>query len=75
MLVSVTVPLKLVRQRTFSLRWDTGSHASREESQSVEATTASFEVGATCLLIASLSVLQDGGYAFEVGRSVVGIKR
>ena len=38
-------------------------HAAREEAQGVEATAAGFEVRATCLLVATLGALQDGGDA------------
>jgi hypothetical protein len=41
----------------------------------VEATTAGFEMGATCLLIATLCAGQDDGDALEVGGPVFDIKR
>jgi hypothetical protein len=50
-------------------------HAAREEAQSVEATAAGFDMGATCLLIAPLRALQDGGDALQVGRAGFDIKR
>ena len=50
-------------------------HTAGVEAEGVEATTAGFEVGATCLLVAGLGPLQDDGDAFEVGIAVVGVKR
>src|SRR5260370_40399886 len=58
-----------------ALGWDTGTHAAREEAQGVEATAAGFEMGATCLLVATLGAGQDGGDALEVGSAVFDIKR
>ena len=39
------------------------------------AATASFEVRATCLLVARLGTLQDGGGASQIDGAVFGIKR
>ena len=57
------------------LWWDTGMHVAREEAQSVQATAAGLEMGATCLLVARLGALQDGGGALQVGGAVSDIKR
>jgi hypothetical protein len=66
---------KLVRQRTLDLWWDTRTHAAGEEAEGVEATTAGFDMGASCLAIARLGALQEGGNAFQVGGAGFGIKR
>lgn len=50
-------------------------HVAREEAQGVQATAAGFAMGATCLLVASLGALQDGGDALQVGGAVFDIKR
>ncbi len=47
----------------------------REESQGVQATAASFEVRATCLLVASLGSRQDRGDTFQVAGAVFDVKR
>ena len=50
-------------------------HVAREEAQGVQATAAGFEMGATCLVVASLGALQDSGDAFEIDHAVFGVKR
>ena len=50
-------------------------HAAREEAESVQATAAGFEMGATRLLVARLGALQDGGDAPQAGGAVFDIKR
>ena len=50
-------------------------HVAREEAQGVEATAAGFEMGATCLLVACLGALQDGGDALQEGGTGFDIKR
>ena len=47
----------------------------REEAEGVEATAAGFEVRATCLLVASLGVLQVSGDALEAAGAGFDIKR
>ena len=47
----------------------------RVEAQVVEATAAGFEVGTTCLVVAPLGALQDGGDALQVGGAGFDIKR
>jgi hypothetical protein len=41
----------------------------------VQALAAGFEMGATCLLVARLGALQDGGDALQVGGAVFDVKR
>jgi len=50
-------------------------HSAREEAQGAQATAAGFEMRATCLLVARLGVLQDGGDALQVGGAVFEIKQ
>ncbi len=50
-------------------------HAAREEAQGVQAAAASFEMGATCLLVARLGTLQDAGDALQVGGTGFDVKR
>ena len=57
------------------LWWDTGTHAAREESECVEATAASFVVGAARLLVAKLSACQDDAGTPQVTLPMIGIKR
>ena len=49
-------------------------HVACEEAQGVKATAAGFEVGTTCLLVASLGALQDGRDALQEGGAVFDIK-
>ena len=46
-----------------------------EEGQSVKVTAAGFAMGATCLLVANLGALQDGGDVFQIGAAGLDIKR
>jgi hypothetical protein len=41
----------------------------------VKATATGFEMGAPCLVVASLGALQEGGNASQVGSTIVDIKR
>ena len=50
-------------------------HAACEEAQGVQATAAGSEMRAACLLVASLSALQVGRDALQIGGAGVGIKR
>jgi hypothetical protein len=65
--LSTTAPL--------TLWWDAGTHVAREESESVEATTAGFVVRATRLPIAVLRADQDGAGTLQVTLPVVCVKR
>jgi hypothetical protein len=49
-------------------------HAACEESQVVELSATSFEMGITRLPVARLCTLQDGGGTLQVAFTVVGIK-
>ena len=64
----------LVRQRTLTLWWNTGTDAAREEPPGVQATAPRFEMRATCSLVSILGVAQDGGDALQVTGPVFGIK-
>ena len=72
---TVCAMIYLLRQRTLTLWWDTGTHVAGEEAKGVQATAAGFEVRATCLLVANLGVLQVGGDALEVAGAGFDIKR